>query len=449
MKKEKTLFDKFIKILTHQNDKSPADAKAYDLVLFGGAPSGIMTKNIAKFTHGHRTVFFSSLAKDAQMVELRIPFETKRIEDSKYNMGLSEITELSVAKDQNNPIKKLMPKENAVELTNGRVIHYSSLILEPGLQHAPESIPGFLEGLNRADGRVFSPLAKMGNPLYFGFFPLFEHGNAFIYIPEFPFENEVDQYNFLAALSTWEMGETYGMVSPLRNLTIINANDRFASKCDVLNEYLLKRLGQHKKVDVLYNTKLKAIDNANQLLTVEDAAGAQKQLEFNRVYVHVPTKANPIFEQAGLIKPGKKQIEVDPVSLASKEFENIFAYGEGVDLPIQRSLYATICQSHVVRHNALEYIDGRKPNAEYKGQTRLPIFTGVNSVATYYAEYNKAPKIRDGWLYEKLMYYYTVGQYAKKVKNIYTSKKAGPPARSYQKFPKGEKVREVHREEHH
>lgn len=449
MKKEKTLFDKFIKVLTHQTDRSPPDLKSYDVVLFGGALSGIMTKNLVKFTHGHRTVFHSSLVKDAQMSELRIPFETKRIEDSIYSMGLSEITELSVAKDQNNPIKRVIPKDNAVELTNGRVIHYSSLILEPSFEAIPQSIPGFIEGLNRADGRVFAPLPKMGNPLYYSFFPLFEHGNAFIYIPEFPFENEVDQYNFLTALSTWEMGESYGLVSPIRQLTIINANDRFAAKCDALNKYLIERLSKHKKVDVLFNTKLKSIDNDNLTLMVEDKAGAQKKLDFQRLYVHVPTKANSILEEAGLIKQGKKQLEVNPATLALKEFENIFAYGEGVDLPIQRSLHASICQSHVVRHNALEYADGRKPNAEYKGQTKLPIFTGVNAAVFYSSAYNQQPKISDGWLLEKLQYYYAVGKYAKKVKKIYTSKKAGPPAWSYQKFPAGEKVREVHREEHH
>lgn len=449
MGKEKTLFDKFIKALTHQIDKSPNDAKAYDVLLHGNALSCIMSKHLVKFTHGHRTIFHSAMNKDLQTTQLRIPFESKRVEESDYFIGLSEAVDLSVGKDPTNVLKKILPKESAVEMANGRKIHYSSLILEPGFQQIPESIPGLLEGLNTPNGRVFAPLGKPNNPLYYGFVPLFEHGQAFVYIPEFPFENEIDQYNFLYALSNWEMGESYGMVSPLRNLTIINANDRFASKCDVLNDYITNRIAKHSKVDVLYNTKLKSIDNKGQKLTLEDKNGATKQVDFGRIYVHIPTKADPIMEASGLIKPGKKQIEVNPVSLATKEYENIFVYGDAADLPIQPSIHASICQSQVVRHNALEYADGRKPNAEYKGQTKLPIFTGVNSVAFYSAEYNKQPTIKDGWLYEKLMYYWVVGNYAKGLKKIYTSKKAGPPSMKYQKFPKGEQVREVKREEHH
>lgn len=449
MGKDKTLFDKFIKVLTHQVDKSPNDAKAYDIVLHGKGLGCIMTKHLTKFTHGHRTVFHSAMNKDLQTSQLRVPFEIKKVEESNYFIGLSESVDLSVGKEQNNPIKKILPNESAVELANGRKIHYSALILEPGLEQIPESIPGLLEGLNTPNGRVFAPLGKPNNPLYYGFVPLFEHGQAFVYIPEFPFENEVDQYNFLSALSTWEMGENYGMVSPLRHLTIINANDRFASKCDVLNDYITKRVAKHSKVDVLFNTKLKAINNKTLKLTLEDKSGATREVDFGRIYVHIPTKADSIMESSGLIKPGKKQIEVNPVSLATKDYENIFVYGDAADLPIQPSLHASICQSQVVRHNALEYIDGRRPNAEYKGQTKLPIFTGVNAAAFYSAEYNQAPVIRDGWLWEKLQYAYVVGKYAKDIKKIYTSKKAGPPSFKYQKFPKGEQVREVKREEHH
>lgn len=449
MKKEKTLFDKFIQILTHQVDKSPMDLKKYDVVIFGGTVSCLMTKQIVKFTHGHKTVFHSSTNKDMFMTPLRIPFEARRFEETFYGLTLSEAMELSVAKDPSNPIKKLLPNENAVELSNGRRIEYEALILEPQLQQVPETIPGLLEGLNRADGRVYAPVSKAGNPLYYGFFPLFENGNAFIYIPEFPFENEVEQFNFLSALSTWELGEKYGAVSPIRHLTIINANDRFASKCNVLNDFIMKKLSTHPKVDVLFNTKLKSINNKDQTLLVEDKSGNQKTFEFNRVYVHIPTAGNQQCLEAGLIKPGKKQIEVDPKSLLVKGYDNIFAYGEGVDLPVQPSFGAFNSQAQVVRHNALEYVDGRRPNAEYGGETKMAIFTGTNSATFYSAAYNKEPKISQGWLIERLWYYYIIKSYAKSLRKVYMSKKAGGPKSKFVKYPKGEQVRQVAHSEHH
>ena len=203
MKKELSLFEKFIKVLTHQVDRSPIDAKHYDIVILGNALGTVMTKNLVKFTHGHKTILQQTNIRDVQLSELRVLFETKRVEDSDYIMGVVEAVDISVAKEHTNTVSKINPKDSSVELSNGRVVHYTSLILETGLISAPELIPGFTEGLNQSHGRVFSSFPRSTNPEFYGFFPLFEHGHAYIYIPEFPFENEVDQYNFLIALSTW------------------------------------------------------------------------------------------------------------------------------------------------------------------------------------------------------------------------------------------------------
>lgn len=449
MKKDLTLFEKFIKVLTHQIDKSPTDAKHYDVVIVGNALSAVMTKNVVKFTHGHKTVFHNTNIRDINFNELRILYESKRIEDNDYTIGTVEAVELSVAKDTANIVKSINAKDSSIEMSSGRVVHYTSLILETGLTSAPELIPGFLEGLNQPFGKVFSSLNRTANPEFYGFFPLFEHGHAYIYIPEFPFENEVDQYNFLIALSTWELGELYGLVSPLRQLTIINANDRFASKCDVLNEYLINKLAKHPKVDVLFNTKLNKIDHKNEKLTIQDERGVVQDVDFHRIYVHCPTTANTMLQESHLLSAGKKQVQVNPLTLQHQDFENIFCYGEMIDLPIQRSLYGSLCQSQVVRHNALEYVDGRRPNAEYQNNTKLPVYTGLNSAAFYSSKNGSKPSITSNPILEKLSYYYLAGQYSRGIKKIHQSKKAGPPGRGYQKFKKGEQVREVKTEHHH
>lgn len=56
----------------------------------------------------------------------------------------------------------------------------------------------------------------------------FYNGDAFVYIPPFPFSGEVETYNFLFALEQWKEAEKVNLCSSKRTMTIINANDRFS-----------------------------------------------------------------------------------------------------------------------------------------------------------------------------------------------------------------------------
>lgn len=71
---------------------------------------------------------------------------------------------------------------------------------------------------------------------------MFTSGNAYIYIPEFPFSGEIETYNFLMTIDYLAYGEKIGLVSPLHSLTIINANDRFASHSKVLDDFIKNKI---------------------------------------------------------------------------------------------------------------------------------------------------------------------------------------------------------------
>lgn len=111
---------------------------------------------------------------------------------------------------------------------------------------------------------------------------LFEHGDAFFYIPPFPFSGEVESYNFLYALDIWKKGEKSGVVSPCRSATIINANSKFCSTSDKLNEFILKELEKFD-VKILYNTKLASVDKDNRKIVLESKSGKEER-DFNHLY---------------------------------------------------------------------------------------------------------------------------------------------------------------------
>lgn len=449
VKKQKSFFDKLIQVMTHSVDKTPNNLSHYDVILAGGVLSWLMTRNLTKVTHGHKMIFYDPPTMPIQTTAMRIPFESAAIKDSQYNMLYSELLDPSMGMNNSAKIKQILPNESAVLMSNGQKLTYGSLIYNTSLLDTPDAIPGLVEGLNNGANRVFSTLPKMTNPLFYSFISLFEHGQAVIYIPEFPFQSEIEHMNFLYALSTWEMNEKLGIGSPLWHLTIINANDRFASQCDVLDKFIRDRLATHSKVTVHFNTKLKSINNKDSTLTLETKDGQTRDMEFKRLYCQVPTKVDPLLATSGLIEGNAKKVPVNPKTLAHGQFENVFVYGENVDVRVQPSLEASLTQASVARHNALEYIDGRSAKAEYNGRSFIPIYHGVHNVALYSADWQKGAEVKPGLLDGWFNYKWAVGSYGKKVRKAFISKAAAPMTRKAPKFEKGDQVRQVAPSEHH
>lgn len=55
----------------------------------------------------------------------------------------------------------------------------------------------------------------------------------------------------------------------MRSATIVNANSKFCSHSEKLNEFIKKELEKYD-VNVLYNTKLVSVDKDNRKLVLEN-----------------------------------------------------------------------------------------------------------------------------------------------------------------------------------
>ena len=448
MAKQKSLFDKFIQLLTHTVDPIPNNLAKYDVVVLGEVLGGILTHNFTKFTHGHKDIMYISKSKSFEMSNIRPLYEQKRISKLDYFLLPVLTVHASVARPIDPTITKIDPSHSTIEFSNGKKIEYKTLVLEQGLTAAPEKIKGFLEALNDDVCPVISNLESINPKKYFKGFTLFSNGDAFVYIPEFPFAGEIETYNFLMSLDYFKYGEQIGYVSPLHSLTIINANDRFASNSQFLNKFIEERVSMHSKVNVLYNTKLTKIDKDSNKLSYVGKDGLEITKDFTYAYVHTPSKENKLLIDSGLANKSGIQVPVNPITLQHVNYDNIYSYGETADLKLQQSLMGSICQSHVVRHNILQQIENKRPNAEYNNNVALNLFTGMNSLSTYKASSNSAEVISQGGLIEKWNYKQMLRSGVKTFKKIYISKKAGPPKFGYQKFPEGEQVGPVLEKSH-
>ena len=73
-------------------------------------------------------------------------------------------------------------------------------------------------------------------------------------------------------------------------------------------------------------------------------------------------------------------------SLSNKRFENIFAFGDAIDVETTRTNAAAIAQNPVIKHNLKNYMEGKELNAVYDGYTFMPLILG-HSYATSFQHY--------------------------------------------------------------
>lgn len=103
------------------------------------------------------------------------------------------------------------------------------MVLATGIAEDWDAIKGFKEAVQDPDCPVYSSNYYPENKdELLSSSCLFENGDAYFYIPPFPFSGEVETYNFIFNIKMWMLQETQGLVSPNRTIRIINANDRFS-----------------------------------------------------------------------------------------------------------------------------------------------------------------------------------------------------------------------------
>lgn len=448
-----SLFDKVIKVMTHAKDRTPSNLDKFEIVVAGTNLGAVLTRNITHFTHGHNTMM--SITQDAEtpLHSLRFAFEHTLISPLNYFQKTAALLCSSVATSQRLPLEKIDPVNSTVTIKGGRTFGYKNLVLATGLNPDWEAIKGLHEAFHNPSAPVYTNYDSATAPSkYKEFVPMADNGDIYIYLPPFPYAGEIESMNLLVALDTWAMHEKIGLISPLRKVHIVSANDRFASKDALLDKFIRERIAKFEKVELSFNTKLLEVDAKAKKLVLETPSGA-KTVPFNRLYAHLPAKPHAFFEGSGLTPAGSLEMPVNPKTLQHAKYGNIFGVGDICDLPIQKSFFAGLYQNHVVRHNILEQLYGQPANAEYKGETSFPVWTSVNGAVQYSSDYEKGGKLlfdgsAEGFQYSLLF----ASRLYKKTSKVMAGKVAGPPKwkLGYQKFQSNvtKEMKEAHHAEH-
>ena len=85
--------------------------------------------------------------------------------------------------------------------------------------------------------------------------------------------------------------------------------------------------------------------------------------------------APDFLEDSGLCDK-KGWLDVDPYTLRSKSFDNVFALGDASNLPTAKTGAGIRKQAPVVCKNLAASLQNKKLNAKYNGYTSCPLVTG-------------------------------------------------------------------------
>lgn len=93
----------------------------------------------------------------------------------------------------------------------------------------------------------------------------YRNGDAYFYIPPFPFKGEIGAYNFLAAASIWNDYKKLGLIPQSATFTVINANDKFC-QFEPETDQLFRDMCENYGVNVQFNTTLDSIQAADRTM---------------------------------------------------------------------------------------------------------------------------------------------------------------------------------------
>ena len=234
---------------------------------------------------------------------LRPFYEIQTVNDNNYIFSPKLTTANYAAASEGVALKSLQPEKNSITLENGTEIEYDQLVLSFGMKDVFDDIKGFKEAWDDDYLPVYSTANSekwtVGHSKYTRWIGNFIHGDAYFYIPPYPFKGEISAYHFLMAWDYWEYYKKIGKVSPRSSMTIVNANDTFAQFDKQAHEFILKEC-QKRGIPVLFNTRLAEVKGKEYKIVLKSENGHTEERDFNNLYVLPRATLQPSIVEAGL-----------------------------------------------------------------------------------------------------------------------------------------------------
>ena len=153
----------------------------------------------------------------------------------------------------------------------------------------------------------------------------------------------------------------------------------------------------HKRgIDVMFGWNMEKVHTnhiGEKIATFRNVdSGEVIEKPFNGANINPPSVAHAELVEAG-ITDSTGLIDVNPYTLQHSRFENIFAFGDAIKGETTRTAHAAYAQNPVVKHNLIQFMEGKELNGIYDGYSYMPFYLSHSNASTFqhYWDYEAAP----------------------------------------------------------
>ena len=282
-------------------------------------------------------------------------------------------------------VAEFFPEENYVLTGSGKAIHYSYLIVAPGIQVDWGKIPGLSESVgkngvcsNYSYDTVSSTWDNIKN--FKGGTAIFTHP-----IPPLKCGGAPQKIMYLA--------DSHFRKTGVRDKSEIIYCSAIASIFQV-KRYAdtLDKVIQRKGIVTKYRNNLIALrPDAKEAVFKHLDTGEESVLRYDMIHV-TPPQSSPDFVKRSPLSNQDGWVEVDKFTLQHVRHANVFSLGDASSLPTSKTGAAVRKQAPVVAKNLVSLIQGKPLAATYDGYTSCPLVTGYKSLVMAEFDYDQKPK---------------------------------------------------------
>ncbi len=338
--------------------------KHFDIVIVGGGAAGIATAS-------------SLLSRAAQLSIAVIEPADKHYYQPGWTMvGGGLFSAASTARDTATVMPsgvtwiklaatEFNPDNNELGLSDGSSIGYERLVVCPGLKLNWAGVEGLEENLGR--NGVTSNYSYKTAPYTWELVQNLKSGKALFTQPPMPIKCAgAPQKAMYLSADHWHRTGTLNNID-IEFYTSTPSLFGVAHYVPALMKYVEKY-----RASLNFEHTLSKIDGDTKVAAFTDSEGAVHETDFDMIHVCPPQCAPDFIRQSPLVDAGG-WVDVDPETLQSRRYENVWALGDVMNAPNAKTAAAARAQAPVVATNLLEHAGLNTGLGHYNGYGSCPL----------------------------------------------------------------------------
>ena len=278
-----------------------------------------------------------------------------------------------------NDIDRIVPADNKVLLTGGKVLYYDFLIIATGTSIRPEETQGLKDKLWQKE--IFDFYSIEGALALQQYFKSWEGGRLVMAIVDMPFKCPVAPIEFVC------LAEEYFTKKGIRDKVEISfVTPLPGAFTKPVATKMLSDLLKEKNINVIPDFYIERIDNDKKVLVSYD----EREVPFDVLTIVPLNKGDEMIARSGL-GDDLNYVPTNKDTLQSQEYENIFVIGDATNIPTSKAGSVAHFSAEILFENILSAIEGRTMQAKFDGHANCYIETGYGKGALIDFNYETEP----------------------------------------------------------